>query len=158
MSIHDAMDKLFKERAVELMRGIGVEHVTTENLMRPPYVEQFKAMLMDAKRRFDPATENYASLCRLIEECERVPPAPPNMGTGGDYVHAGGTGFMVPKLEEPLQLVNTFAQAAFRKAKTGAGFCRHCGASIPPREGEGTCDKCDPKLGGDPVAAEHRPT
>lgn len=24
-------------------------------------------------------------------------------------------------------------------------FCRHCGASIPKREGEGTCEKCDPE-------------
>jgi|APSaa5957512622_1039677.scaffolds.fasta_scaffold14591_2 hypothetical protein len=23
-------------------------------------------------------------------------------------------------------------------------FCRNCGANIPPREGEGTCPKCDP--------------
>ena len=23
-------------------------------------------------------------------------------------------------------------------------FCRYCGANIPPREGEGTCHKCDP--------------
>jgi len=24
-------------------------------------------------------------------------------------------------------------------------FCRHCGACIPPRVGEGTCPKCDPE-------------
>jgi hypothetical protein len=26
----------------------------------------------------------------------------------------------------------------------GADFCRHCGADVPPRYGEGTCSKCDP--------------
>lgn len=25
-------------------------------------------------------------------------------------------------------------------------FCRHCGAGIPPREGEGRCWKCDPEV------------
>jgi hypothetical protein len=23
-------------------------------------------------------------------------------------------------------------------------FCQYCGAGIPPREGEGTCDRCQP--------------
>jgi hypothetical protein len=27
-------------------------------------------------------------------------------------------------------------------------FCGYCGAGTPPREGEGTCPKCDPTLGG----------
>lgn len=26
-----------------------------------------------------------------------------------------------------------------------ADFCRYCGAGIPPRLGEGTCEKCDPE-------------
>lgn len=26
-----------------------------------------------------------------------------------------------------------------------SGFCRRCGASIPPRHGEGTCPACDPE-------------
>ena len=24
-------------------------------------------------------------------------------------------------------------------------FCRYCGASIPKRDGEGTCERCDPE-------------
>jgi hypothetical protein len=24
-------------------------------------------------------------------------------------------------------------------------FCRFCGASVPPRIGEGTCERCDPE-------------
>ena len=40
-------------------------------------------------------------------------------------------------------------------------FCRYCGASIPPRNGEGTCHKCDPnveaKMAFKPVV-HYRPT
>lgn len=25
-------------------------------------------------------------------------------------------------------------------------FCGYCGAGIPPKEGEGTCAKCDPQV------------
>lgn len=116
MSIQDALDTRFKEIAVELMRGIGVSGVSTENLMRHPYVAQFRHMLLDAKRRFPQASENYASICRLIDECDRVPPPEQHRG-GGDYIAAGGTGHMVPRLEEPLDLVNTHVQEAFRLAK-----------------------------------------
>lgn len=31
-----------------------------------------------------------------------------------------------------------------RELKPKSNFCRHCGASIPPRDGEGACGKCNP--------------
>jgi hypothetical protein len=147
----EAIDQRFTERAVELMRGIGVPGVSVDNVMtNPNFRAQFRAMLVDAKLRFLEGGEDHASLVRLIAECDRLAPAPHHMGTSAGLVNAGGTGFQVPRLDEQ-------GPKPIGELVKGAGFCRYCGAGIPPRQGEGTCDRCDPRLGGDPVQAEHRP-
>lgn len=101
-AIQQAMVASFKERAVELMRGIGVEGVDERSLLsNHHYRAQFRAMLVDARKRFAEDTENRKAIEALIDECDAYPAAPAHMGTTEGIVNAGGTGYQVPRMDEP---------------------------------------------------------
>lgn len=99
------LEQRFKERAVELMVAIGVPGVNMGNLLeRPSFREQFRAMLVDAKARHGEQSEEYAALVRLIAECDSHGPVLPRLPEPlPGRVNAAGSGFQLPRLDDPLK-------------------------------------------------------
>lgn len=69
---------------------------------------------------------------------------PPGYSVQRDSDYPGDGGWFHKPSNVPMKFYATEQEAKDAAWREAYDFCTHCGASIPPRLGEGTCPKCDP--------------